>query len=105
MAVLAPAGQVLHERHLVEVQGRVQTVFVHLQLVTQRVDVVSRWGGTESRTQTFEQRGARGLKQQLLLLNLNLVTRPSMPRPQHTHNTCYTSTCANRTRPETSARV
>ena len=39
---LAAAGQVFGERHLVEVERRVQTVFVHLQLVTQSVDAVSR---------------------------------------------------------------
>lgn len=33
-------GQALVEGHLVEVEGRVQTVLVHLQLVTQRVDVL-----------------------------------------------------------------
>lgn len=40
---LAPTGQVLHERHLVEVEGRIQTVLVHLQLVAQSVDVRFRW--------------------------------------------------------------
>lgn len=37
---LAAAGQVFDERHLVEVEGRVQTVLVHLQQVTQSVDVL-----------------------------------------------------------------
>lgn len=37
---LAAAGQVLDERHLVEVEGRVQAVLVHLQLVTQGVDAL-----------------------------------------------------------------
>lgn len=37
---LAATCQVFRERHLVEVQCRVQTVFVHLQLVTQSVDVL-----------------------------------------------------------------
>lgn len=40
---LAAAGQVFHERHLVEVEGGVQTALVHLQLVTQSVDAVPRW--------------------------------------------------------------
>lgn len=40
---LATAGQVFHERHLVEVEGCVQTALVHLQLVTQSVDAVLRW--------------------------------------------------------------
>lgn len=40
---LAPTGQVLHERHLVEVEGCIQTVLVHLQLVAQSVDVRFRW--------------------------------------------------------------
>lgn len=40
---LAAAGQVFHERHLVEVEGCVQTALVHLQLVTQSVDAVLRW--------------------------------------------------------------
>lgn len=40
MGGLTAAGQVFAERHLVEVEGRVQTVLVHLQLVTQSVDVL-----------------------------------------------------------------
>lgn len=40
MGGLAAACQVFDERHLVEVEGRVQTVLVHLQLVTQSVDVL-----------------------------------------------------------------
>lgn len=36
-----PAGQAFVQRHLVEVEGRVQTVLTHLQLVTQSVDVAS----------------------------------------------------------------
>lgn len=39
----AAARQVLHERHLVEVEGRVDAVLVHLQLVTQSVDVLFGW--------------------------------------------------------------
>lgn len=38
----ASARQVSGERHLVEVEGCVQTVLVHLQLVTQSVDVLFR---------------------------------------------------------------
>lgn len=45
---LAAAGQVFAERHLVEVEGRVQTVFVHLQLVTQSVDALFRWKDTQA---------------------------------------------------------
>lgn len=37
-------GQVFVQRHLVEVEGRVQTVLVHLQLSTQSVDVLFSWG-------------------------------------------------------------
>lgn len=37
---LAAVGQTLVERHPVEVERRVQTVLVHLQLVTQSVDVL-----------------------------------------------------------------
>lgn len=37
---LAAAGQLFHQRHLVEVEGRVQTVLVHLQLAAQSVDVL-----------------------------------------------------------------
>lgn len=40
MRRLVPAGQALVERHLVEVEGRVQTVLAHLQLVAQSVDVL-----------------------------------------------------------------
>lgn len=43
MRRLAAAGQVFHQRHLVEVEGRVETALVHLQLVTQSVDVVFGW--------------------------------------------------------------
>ena len=39
---LASAGQLFAERHPVEVEGRVQTVLVHLQLVTKSVDVLFR---------------------------------------------------------------
>lgn len=49
MRGLSPAGQVFHERHLVEVEGGVQAVFVHLQLVTQSVDVV--FGCRDKQTQ------------------------------------------------------
>lgn len=44
---LAAAGQVFEKRHLVEVEGRVQTALAHLQLVTQSVDVLSCWRDTE----------------------------------------------------------
>lgn len=37
---LAATRQALVEGHLVEVEGRVQTVLVHLQLMTQSVDVL-----------------------------------------------------------------
>lgn len=49
---LAAAGQVFGESHLVEVEGRVQTALVHLQLVTQSVDVVLRWRDTQIQTST-----------------------------------------------------
>lgn len=59
MGCLAAAGQVFHERHLVEVEGRVQTALVHLQLVTQSVDAVLRWREknrrTRQRTETCRQ--------------------------------------------------
>lgn len=35
---LSAAGQLLGQRHLVEVEGRVQAALAHLQLVAQRVD-------------------------------------------------------------------
>lgn len=38
MRGLAAAGQLLGQRHLVEVEGRVQAALAHLQLVAQRVD-------------------------------------------------------------------
>lgn len=37
---LAAAGQLFHQRHLVEVECRVKTVLVHLQLAAQSVDVL-----------------------------------------------------------------
>lgn len=46
---LTAAGQALVQRHLVEVEGRVQTVLTHLQLVSQSVDVVLSWGDSLTR--------------------------------------------------------
>lgn len=37
---LAATCQVFHESHFIEVEGRVQTVLIHLQLSAQSVDVV-----------------------------------------------------------------
>lgn len=37
---LAATCQVFHERHFIEVEGRVQTVLIHLQLSAQSVDAV-----------------------------------------------------------------
>lgn len=37
---LAAAGQLLGQRHLVEVEGRVQAALAHLQLVAQGVDAL-----------------------------------------------------------------
>lgn len=40
MRGLAAAGQLLGQRHLVEVEGRVQAALAHLQLVAQGVDAL-----------------------------------------------------------------
>lgn len=49
---LAAAGQLLGQRHLVEVEGRVQAALAHLQLVAQRVDGLP--GCTEGRQEKGE---------------------------------------------------